>query len=168
MKEIYVDHNATTYVKEEVLQAMLPYFKEEFGNASSSYSIGRRAKEAIEEARKKVAKSINAKPEEIYFTASGTEADNIALRGIAYANKNKGNHIITSKIEHPAILNTCKDLEKQGFEVTYINVDNKGFVKIDELRNSITDKTILISIMTANNEVGTIQNIEEIRKNSKI
>ena len=164
MKEIYVDHNATTYVREEVLEEMLPYFTEEFGNASSSYSIGRRAKQAIEDARKKVAIAINAKPEEIYFTASGSEADNMTLRGIAYANKDKGNHIITSKIEHPAVLNTCKDLEKQGYDVTYLNVDEKGFVKLDELRNSITDKTILISIMTANNETGTIQNIEEIGK----
>ena len=164
MKEIYVDHNATTYVRDEVLEAMLPYFTEEFGNASSIYSVGRRAKQAVEEARKKVAKAINAKPEEIYFTASGSEADNLGIRGIAYANIQKGNHIITSKIEHPAVLNTCKDLEKQGFEITYLNVDEKGFVKLDELRNSITDKTILISIMTANNEIGTIQNIDEIGK----
>jgi len=164
MKEIYVDHNATTYVREEVLEEMMPYFKEEFGNASSSYSIGRRAKQAIENARKQVASAINAKAEEIYFTASGSEADNLALRGIAYANKTKGNHIITSKIEHPAILNTCKDLEKQGFNITYINVDDKGFVKLDELRNNITDNTILISIMAANNEIGTIQNIQEIGK----
>ncbi len=164
MKEIYVDHNATTYVREEVLEEMMPYFSIEFGNASSTYSVGRRAKQAVDEARKKVAKAINAKPEEIYFTASGSEADNLVLRGISYANKEKGNHIITSKIEHPAVLNTCKDLEKQGFEVTYLNVDEKGFVKLDELRNSITDKTILISIMTANNEIGTIQNIDEIGK----
>lgn len=164
MKEIYVDHNATTYVREEVLEEMLPYFNLEFGNASSSYSIGRRAKQAMDEARNKVAKAINAKSEEIYFTASGSEADNLVLRGIAYANREKGNHIITSKIEHPAVLNTCKALEKQGFMVTYLNVDEKGFVKLDELRNSITDKTILISIMSANNEIGTIQNIVEIGK----
>lgn len=164
MKEIYVDHNATTYVREEVLEAMLPYFSDEFGNASSSYSVGRRAKQAIEEARKKVATAINAKPEEIYFVASGSEADNLALRGIVSANTAKGSYIITSKIEHPAILNTCKDLEKQGVHVTYLDVDEKGFVDLNQLRYSITDKTILISIMTANNEIGTIQNIEEIGK----
>lgn len=164
MKEIYVDNNATTFVREEVLECMLPYFTEEFGNASSSYSIGRRAKQAIEEARKKIAIAINSKPEEIYFTASGSEADNLAIRGILYANKHIGNHIITSKIEHPAVLNTCKDLETMGFKVTYLNVDENGFVDLNELRNSITEKTILISIMTANNEIGTIQNIEEIGK----
>jgi len=164
MKEIYADHNATTYVREEVMEAMLPYFTDNFGNASSSYSIGRKAKQAIEEARKKVAKVINAKPNEVFFTASGTESDNMVLRGIAYANSDKGKHIITSKIEHPAVLNTCKDLEKRGFEVTYLNVDNNGFVDLNQLRNSITDKTILISIMTANNEIGTIQNIDEIGK----
>lgn len=164
MKEIYVDHNATTYVRDEVLEAMLPYFKEEFGNASSAYSIGRSAKQAIEDARKKVATAINAKAEEIYFVASGSEADNLAIRGIAFANKAQGNHIITSKIEHPAVLNTCKDLEKQGFDVTYLDVDEKGFVDLNQLRNSISDKTILITIMTANNEIGTIQNIEEIGK----
>jgi len=164
MKEIYADHNATTYIREEVLEAMMPYFKVEFGNASSSYSIGRRAKQAVDEARSKVAKAINAKSEEIYFTASGSEADNLVLRGIVYANRDKGNHIITSKIEHPAVLNTCKDLEKQGFNVTYLSVDEKGFVSLDELRSSITEKTILISIMTANNEIGTIQNIQEIGK----
>lgn len=167
MKEIYVDHNATTYVREEVLEEMLPYFKEEFGNASSGYSIGRRAKQAVEEARKKIARVINSSPEEIYFTASGSEADNLALRGIAYANKEKGNHIITSKIEHPAVLNTCKDLEKEGFKVTYLNVDENGFVDLNQLRNKITEETILISIMTANNEIGTIQNIQEIGKIAK-
>jgi len=167
MKEIYVDHNATTYVREEVLEEMLPYFCKEFGNASSNYSIGRRAKQAIEDARKKIALCINAKPCEIYFTSSGTEADNLALRGIVHANKDKGNHIITSKIEHPAILNTCKDLAKQGFCVTYLDVDEKGFVRLDKLRNSINEKTILITIMTANNEIGTVQNLEEIGKIAK-
>ena len=167
MKEIYVDHNATTYVREEVLEEMLPYFCKEFGNASSNYSIGRRAKQAIEDARKKIALCINAKPCEIYFTSSGTEADNLALRGIVHANKDKGNHIITSEIEHPAILNTCKDLAKQGFCVTYLDVDEKGFVRLDKLRNSINEKTILITIMTANNEIGTVQNLEEIGKIAK-
>lgn len=164
MKEIYVDHNATTYVRGEVLDVMLPYFTEEYGNASSSYSVGRRAKQAIEEARKKVATAINAKPHEIYFVASGTEADNLALKGIVSANTAKGSHIITSRIEHPAILKTCKELEKQGVTVTYLDVDEEGFVDLNQLRYSITDKTVLISIMTANNEIGTIQNIEEIGK----
>lgn len=167
MNEIYVDHNATTYVKKEVLEEMLPYFTDKFGNASSQYSVGREAKKALDIARKKVAKSINAEPVEIYFTASGSEADNLALKGIARANKGKKNHIITSKIEHPAILNTCKALEKEGYKVTYLNVNKKGFVKLDELRNSITEDTFLLSIMTANNEIGTVQKIEEIAKIAK-
>lgn len=167
MNEIYVDHNATTYVKKEVLEEMLPYFTDKFGNASSQYSVGREAKKALDMARKKVAKAINAEPTEIYFTASGSEADNLALKGIARANKGKKNHIITSKIEHPAILNTCKALEKEGYKVTYLNVDKKGFVKLDELRNSITEDTFLLSIMTANNEIGTVQKIEEIAKIAK-
>lgn len=167
MNEIYVDHNATTYVKKEVLEEMLPYFTDKFGNASSQYSVGREAKKALDMARKKVAKAINAEPVEIYFTASGSEADNLALKGIARANKGKKNHVITSKIEHPAILNTCKALEKEGYKVTYLNVDKKGFVKLDELRNSITEDTFLLSIMTANNEIGTVQKIEEIAKIAK-
>lgn len=167
MNEIYVDHNATTYVKKEVLEGMLPYFTDKFGNASSQYSVGREAKKALDIARKKVAKAINAEPVEIYFTASGSEADNLALKGIARANKGKKNHIITSKIEHPAILNTCKALEKEGYKVTYLNVDKKGFVKLDELRNSIMEDTFLLSIMTANNEIGTVQKIEEIAKIAK-
>ena len=164
MKEIYADHNATTYVKEEVLEEMLPYFTKIFGNASSGYSVGREAKKAIDIARHKVATSIGADSENIYFTASGSEADNLVIKGIAYANKSRGNHIITSRIEHPAVLNTCKYLEKQGFKVTYLHVDNKGFVNLDELREAICENTILISIMTANNEIGTIQNIKEIGK----
>lgn len=164
MKEVYADYNATTYVREEVLKEMMAYFSENFGNASSSYYLGRTSKEAMDTARKKVAQAINASENEIYFTASGSEANNLAIRGIAYANKYKGNHIITSKIEHPAVLNTCKALEKEGFEVTYLSVDSKGFVNLNELRGSITNKTILVTIMTANNEIGTIQNIEEIGK----
>lgn len=167
MNEIYVDHNATTYVKKEVLEEMLPYFTDKFGNASSQYSVGREAKKALDIARKKVAKAINAETNEIYFTASGSEADNLALKGIARANKEKKNHVITSKIEHPAILNTCKALEKEGYKVTYLNVDKKGFVKLDELRNSITEDTFLLSIMMANNEIGTVQKIEEIAKIAK-
>ncbi len=159
---IYLDHAATTYVKPEVFDAMKPYFCEHFGNASSIYSIGRDSKKAVEEAREKVAKAIGAQPKEIYFTGSGSEADNWALKGIAAANKQKGNHIITSVIEHPAILNTCKYLEGEGFEVTYLPVDEDGLVSLDDVRNSIKDNTILISIMFANNEIGTIQQIQEI------
>ena len=122
-KIIYVDHSATTYVKKEVLEEMLPYFTEKFGNASSPYRIGQVNREAVENAREQVAKAINVEAREIYFTAGGSESDNMIIRGIAYANRNKGNHIITSKIEHPAVLETCAALEKEGFEVTYLSVD---------------------------------------------
>ena len=164
MKIRYFDHAATTPVGENVLKAMLPYFCEEYGNASSIYSIGRQSRKAIIEARKKVAQAIGAKPHEIYFTSCGSESDNLAIKGVSYANKNKGKHIITSKIEHPAVLNTCKTLEQQGFEVTYLNVDEDGFVDLQELVNSIKPTTILITIMFANNEIGTIEPIEEIGK----
>lgn len=162
MEVRYFDNSATTQIKEEVLKAMFPYFTIQYGNASSIYSIGRNSKRAIEDARKKVASLINCKPEEIYFTSCGSESDNTALKGIAYANKNKGKHIITSKIEHPAILNSCKNLEQQGFEVTYIDVDKNGFINLSVLKNSIKKDTIIISIMFANNEIGTIEPIEEI------
>ena len=162
MNYIYFDNSATTKIKTEVLNEMLPFLTTEYGNASSLYTIGRNSKRAIEKARKQVAQSINCKQNEIYFTAGGSESDNIALKGFAYANKEKGNHIITSKIEHPAILETCQILEKQGFEVSYINVDEQGFIKLEELKNAIKPTTILISVMTANNEIGTIQPIEEI------
>ena len=167
MKIRYFDHAATTAVKEEVLKEMLPYFSVEYGNASSLYSLGRTSKRAVEEARKRVAKAINAKPKEIYFTSCGSEADNLALKGIAYQYKNKGKHIITSKIEHPAILETCKTLEKQGYEITYLNVDENGFISLSELEFSIRTDTILISIMFANNEIGTIQPIEQIGQIAK-
>jgi cysteine desulfurase len=163
----YFDHAATTGVKEAVLKEMLPYFNIEYGNASSIYGIGRRAKRAIEEARGKVAKVINAKPNEIYFTGCGSESDNLAIKGIARAMREKGNHIITSKIEHHAVLNSCKSLEQKGFVVTYLNVDEKGLINLQELKDSITDKTILITIMTANNEIGTVEPIEEIGKIAK-
>ena len=163
----YFDHAATTGVKEAVLKEMLPYFNIEYGNASSIYGIGRRAKRAIEEARGKVAKVINAKPNEIYFTGCGSESDNLAIKGIARAMREKGNHIITSKIEHHAVLNSCKSLEQKGFVVTYLNVDEKGLINLQELKDSITDKTILITIMTANNEIGTVEPIEEIGKMAK-
>ena len=168
MKNIrYFDHAATTGVKEEVLKEMLPYFNIEYGNPSSIYGIGRSVKRAIEGAREKVAKAINAKPNEIYFTGCGSESDNLAIKGIAYAFKKKGNHIITSRIEHHAVLNSCKSLERDGFKVTYLNVDKDGLINLQELKETITDKTILITIMTANNEIGTIEPIEEIGKIAK-
>lgn len=163
----YFDHAATTPVKEEVLKEMLPYFNIEFGNPSSMYTIGRRAKRALEEARTRVARAIGSKNKEIYFTSGGSESDNIAIKGVAFANREKGNHIITTKIEHPAILNTCKTLEKQGFTVTYLNVNKDGLIDLRELEEAITKKTILISIMFANNEIGTIEPIEQIGKIAK-
>ncbi len=163
----YFDHAATTAVKDEVLKEMLPYFNLEFGNPSSIYSLGRKAKKAIEEARDKVARAINANSKEIYFTGCGSEGDNIVIKGISYALKEKGNHIITTKIEHPAVLNTCKTLEKEGFDVTYLNVDENGLISLEELEQSITQKTILISIMFANNEIGTIQPIAQIGEIAK-
>ena len=162
MNIIYFDNSATTKIKTEVLNEMMPYLTKEYGNASSLYSIGRQSKRAIENARKQVAELINCNINEVFFTAGGTESDNIALKGVAYSNKEKGNHIITSKIEHPAILETCKMLEKKGFEVSYINVDEQGIIKLDELQKQIKSTTILISVMTANNEIGTIQPIEKI------
>lgn len=164
MNIIYLDNSATTPIKSEVLQEMMPYLTTEYGNASSLYSVGRSAKRAIEKARNRVAELLNCNHNEIYFTGGGSESDNIALKGFAYANKEKGNHIITSKIEHPAILETCKTLERQGFEVSYINVNEDGIIDVEELRKSIKSNTILISVMIANNEVGTIQPIEEIAK----
>ena len=164
MEVRYFDNSATTRIKEEVLTEMFPYLSREYGNPSSLYSIGRKSKRAIEEARKRVASLINCKPEEIYFTSCGSESDNTALKGIAYANKNKGKHIITSKIEHPAILHSCQNLENRGFEVTYLDVDKDGFVNLETLENSIRPDTILISIMFANNEIGTIEPIEKIAK----
>jgi len=136
---IYMDYAATTPTRSEVVEAMLPYFTEGFGNPSSWYSLGRESKRAIDEAREKVAKAINADANEIYFTAGGSEADNWAIKGIAYANKNKGNHIITSAIEHHAVLYTCKYLEKQGFRVTYIPVNSEGIVNVEDLKKAITD-----------------------------
>ena len=163
----YFDHAATTHVDERVLEEMLPYFSENFGNPSSLYSIGKQNKEAISISRMKIATSINAKVNEIYFTNGGSESDNLAIKGIAFANKKRGNHIITSKIEHPAVLNTCKYLEKFGFEVTYLDVDNNGFINLKQLENSIRRNTILISIIFANNEIGTIQPIKEISRIAK-
>lgn len=162
MKTIYLDNNATTQTDEEVLKAMLPYFVENYGNPSSIYKIGRENRKAVEEARKKVATALNCEPDEIYFTSGGSEADNTAIRGIAYQYQKKGNHIITSKIEHPAVLETCKQLEKEGFEVTYVGVKENGILDLEELKSAIKATTILISVMFANNEIGTIQPIQEI------
>ena len=167
MKSIYFDNAATTKLDNEVLEEMIPFFKENYGNASSIYKLGRESKKAIEEARERIAKVLNCKPNEIYFTAGGSESDNTAIKGIARANKNRGNHIITSKIEHPAVLETCKELEKEGFEVSYISVDENGILNLEELKNSIKPTTILITIMFANNEIGTIQPIKEIGKIAK-
>ena len=167
MNTYYFDNGATTKVKEEVIKEMLPYFSEEYGNPSSVYGIARNAKKGIEEAREKVANLIGAKRQEIYFVGSGTEADNTALKGIAYTNHKRGNHIITTKIEHPAILDSCKFLESKGFEITYLGVDEQGFIDLNELKNAITDKTILISVMFANNEIGTIEPIEDIAQIAK-
>ena len=162
MKPIYMDHSATTPVAPEVLAAMLPYFSDKFGNASSLHGFGREAREALEESRQKLARLLNADPEEIVFTSGGTESDNIALRGIAYKNRNSGRHIITSQIEHPAILETCRSLEQEGFSVTYLPVNREGLVDLSELERAIRPDTILISIMHANNEIGTIQPLKEI------
>ncbi|NLY86340.1 MAG: cysteine desulfurase NifS [Tissierellia bacterium] len=166
-KYIYMDNAATTPVKKEVLEEMLPYFTEKYGNPSSVYSLGSMSKRAVEDAREKVAKALGANPREIFFTGGGSESDNWAIKGVAFANYDKGNHIITSKIEHHAILHTCEYLEKKGFEVTYLDVDEYGIVDLEQLRNAITDKTILISIMFANNEIGTIQPIKEIGEIAK-
>ena len=167
MKQIYLDYAATTPTDPEVVQAMLPYFHDAFGNPSAIYSYGQEAKNAIEEARSRVARLIGARDDEIVFTGSGTEADNFALKGIAFANRNKGNHIITSSIEHHAVLESCKFLGKMDFKITYLPVDSNGLVDPQEVKKAITDKTILISVMHANNEVGTIQPISEISKVAK-
>jgi len=161
-KKVYMDYAATTYTKPEVLDEMLPYFTQNYGNPSSFYTLSDINKKAINNARTKVAKAINAEAHEIYFTGSGSEADNWAIKGIALARKNKGNHIITTQIEHHAVLNTCKFLEKDGFEVTYLPVDEQGAIKIEDLKAAITEKTILVTVMFANNEIGVIQPIKEI------
>ena len=158
----YFDYNATTPIDGEVYKEMVPYLTESYGNPSSSYFIGRQIKDRIERIRYEISQYFNIKPEGIYFTSSGSEADNMILKGIAIANKDKGNHIITSKIEHPAILNTCKFLEEYGFDVTYLDVNSDGIVDVEELENVIRDDTILISVMYVNNEIGIIHSIKEI------
>ena len=159
---IYLDNAATTKTAPEVVEAMLPYFSELYGNPSSVYQFSQKSKEAIAASRETIAGALGAKPEEIYFTAGGTEADNWAIKAAAEAYRAKGNHIITSKIEHHAVLHTCQWLEKQGYEVTYLDVDESGIVKLDQLKKAVRPETILISIMFANNEIGTIQPVKEI------
>jgi cysteine desulfurase len=167
MNRIYLDYAATTPTDPEVVKAMMPYWSDIYGNASSFHSFGQEAKGAVEEAREKVASLVGAKSSEIIFTSGGTESDNHAIKGVAFANKDKGNHIITSSIEHHAVLESCQFLEKNGFEVTYLPVDRDGLVNPDDVRKAITNKTILISIMSANNEMGAIQPIAEIGKIAK-
>lgn len=164
MERIYMDNAATTRVKDEVFEAMLPYFKEMYGNPSSIHSFGREAKKAVEYARGQVARAINAQKEDIYFTGGGTEADNWIVKGAAFGQRRKGNHIITSAIEHHALLHTCQWLEKQGFRVTYLPVDGDGLVNPEDLEKAITKDTILVSIMFANNEIGTLQPIAELSR----
>jgi len=161
-KMVYMDHSATTATDPDVVKAMLPWFSLMYGNPSSLYKIALESKAAIDDARKKVASALGAEPEEIYFTSGGTESDNWALVGVAFANRKKGDHIITSAIEHHAVLHICKYLEKQGFKVTYLPVDKDGRIQTDDLRAAITDRTILVSVMFANNEIGTIQPVKEI------
>ncbi len=167
MRTIYLDNNATTKTDEQVVEAMMPYLLERYGNPSSIYKIGRESKRAVEEAREKVAQVLNCEASEIYFTSGGSESDNTAIRGIAYSYIKKGKHIITSKIEHPAVLETCKQLEKEGFEVTYIGVKENGIVDLEELKKAIKPTTTLITIMFANNEIGTLQPVEEIGRIAK-
>ena len=159
---IYMDHSATTYTKEKVVDAMIPYFTRHFGNPSSIYSIARESKQAIDTARAQVATALGANPDEIYFTSGGSESDNWAIKGVAYANRKRGNHIITTTIEHHAVLHTCRFLEKEGFTVTYLPVERYGRVDPADLEKAITDKTILVSIMYANNEIGTLEPIPEL------
>ena len=162
MNTIYMDHGATTPMRSEVLEAMMPYFTESFGNPSSIYTLAQETRNAVEDSRRFVANSIGARASEICFTSGGTEADNAAIKGVAMSMKNLGNHIITTSIEHHAVLHTCHQMEQFGFDVTYIPVDDKGFVSAKDILDAITDKTILISVMLANNEIGTIQPIKEI------
>jgi cysteine desulfurase len=161
-RTIYMDHSATTFVKPEVLEVMIPWFTKHFGNPSSIYSIARESKKAIDGARVQTANALGADPDEIYFTSGGSESDNWAIKGVALANRKRGNHIITTQIEHHAVLHTCQFLEKEGFEITYLPVDRYGLVNPADLEKAITDKTILISIMYANNEIGTIEPITEL------
>lgn len=162
MDKIYLDHAATTPLSQKAFEAMKPYFSDIYGNANSQHEYGRDGAKGVNDARQTIAKCIGAKPSEIYFTACGTEADNWAVKGIALQNINKGKHIITSQIEHPAIYTTCKQLEKYGWEITYLPVDEQGFVSVDDLEKAIRPDTVLVSIMFANNEIGTVEPIKEL------
>ncbi len=164
MRQIYLDHAATAPTDERVLKEMVPWFLEKYGNASSLHSFGLEAREAVEKARESIAKAINAKPEEICFTSGGTESDNIAVKGIAFGNRKKGKHLITSKIEHHAVEETFRFLESDGFEASYLDADSQGFISLQALENAINEKTTLVSVMHANNEIGTIQDISSIGK----
>jgi cysteine desulfurase len=164
MRQIYLDNAATTRVDDDVLRAMLPYFSEKYGNASSTHFKGQEAKEALEKSRSIIAKSVGARASEIIFTSGGTEANNLTIKGLFFANYPKKNHIITTKIEHDCVLNSCKWLETQGAKISYLNVDAEGFIDLEELENAITDKTILVSVIHGNNEIGTVQDLEAIGK----
>ncbi|MBQ8430561.1 MAG: cysteine desulfurase, partial [Clostridia bacterium] len=165
--EIYFDNAATTKISGEVLNSMMPVLTDNYGNSNSVHALGRRANKYVDEARDQIAKTLNVKPTEIYFTSGGTEANNWAIVGLAMANRDKGNHIITSKIEHESVLSACEYLEHNGFKVTYLNVDRHGFINFADLLDAINSETILISIMSANNELGTIQNIKAIAQTAK-
>ena len=167
MRKVYLDYSATTPVKKEVLETMLPYFSEEFGNPSSLYEIGAKVKKALGKARKQVAELINADEKEIFFTSGGTESDNWAILGVADTKKAKGKHIITTKVEHHAVLHTCEFLEKHGYEITYLDIDSNGFVRPEDLEKAIREDTILVSVMLVNNEIGTIQPVKELVKVAK-
>ena len=167
MIKVYLDYSATTPVKKEVLETMLPYFSEEFGNPSSLYEIGAEVKKALGKARKQVAELINADEKEIFFTSGGTESDNWAILGVADTKKAKGKHIITTKVEHHAVLHTCEFLEKHGYEITYLDIDSNGFVRPEDLEKAIREDTILVSVMLVNNEIGTIQPVKELVKVTK-
>jgi len=162
--KVYLDNGTTTQVAKEVLDAMLPYFTEKFGHPIFVYSLGQEAADAVEKAQKIISKTVNAKPGEIIFTSGATEANDLAIRGIAYANRKNGNHIITTKIENPSVLRVCEELEKEGFKVDYLNVDPQGFIDLSQLQNSINEKTILVSVMHVNDEIGAIEPIEEVGK----
>lgn len=162
MRQVYLDNNATSPLDSRVLQSMLPYLREDFGNASSIHSYGQKARAAVEEARQQVARLVGAEPKEIVFTSGGTESDNAALRGVACHQRSRGDHIITTTIEHPAVLRSCEQLQKEGYRVSYIPVDRDGIVRLDKLKDAIDEKTVLISVMYANNETGAVQPIEEI------
>lgn len=167
MRKVYLDYSATTPVKKEVLETMLPYFSEEFGNPSSLYEIGAEVKKTLGKARKQVAELINADEKEIFFTSGGTESDNWAILGVADTKKAKGKHIITTKVEHHAVLHTCEFLEKHGYEITYLDIDSNGFVRPEDLEKAIREDTILVSVMLVNNEIGTIQPVKELVKVTK-